>query len=316
MLAERQGYAALVPQSPPAVAAQTAMKPTTILTGPEMGEHIRQLCRSVSRRCLITTWSLGAKVTAGPIQDLWMDERQFTGEIKIILDFDFRFGVHVDPASLGELLLRLGPGKVLRHRACHAKIFVVDDVALVGSANLSASAFSGDVWEAGVRTEDPDLVKAAVRQFRRIERESLEVTMPDVQRLIQASAVREKFEMPRFEWPTHSLGENNNIQSSTARRLGEEFAQLLDTEVDPGDLDDWNQWIAAHPEGFFLNHNAGGRKHFKLHRVTCGIWRSKERDSLVSVPRPRHCDRRILESAALRAGLTPSLCQSCLRGWV
>ncbi|MBK8172691.1 MAG: phospholipase D family protein [Sandaracinaceae bacterium] len=201
-----------------------------------------------------------------------------------------------------------------RHRACHAKLYIVDDVAVLGSANLSERAFSGDVWELGVRTDDSDLVQALVEQFRRIECESVPISKSDMEKLRQVPPQQMEFERPRFEWPQPSDIAGGAASALCGRRLGDEFLRLRGTEVDPGALDEWNAWLLAHPGGYLMNHKAGGARDHKLHRVSCHIWTKTEKSSLVAVPRPRHDDLRILKSAAQQVGLETKPCKLCFRG--
>lgn len=268
-----------------------------VLSGREIGDELQQLASRASERVLVTTWSLGPKVERGPLAGILERSKDLPEDVCIVVDFDFRFGVHVDVRSLRRLIERLGHERVRRHRGCHAKLFVADGVAIVGSANLSQQAFSGTVWEIALRTADPCVVGRLVKHFRAIARESDEITEQDLRTIEHATEASKGQQPPEFAW-----------RSPSEHPFRFPFEALADTEFDVGDAAKWRSWTASHPNGYMLNFNAGT---VRIHRVGCPVWQ-KERLSFAQ-PHPAHVDRQRLETAAKGLGRPSKQCQRCLR---
>lgn len=145
--------------------------------GDEYSEYfdiIQSLSRKARKRVLVTSPYVGS------------DADEILGSIKAS---EKRFVIDLSKTSVGigatnpwtvEKLLKIAKIKKLAN--LHAKIFVFDNKAIVGSANLSWNAFSRRI-EVGTLVDEDEALKVIVNLFEKIWNEAEEISDDDIKRM-------------------------------------------------------------------------------------------------------------------------------------
>lgn len=178
---------------------------TRILWGREIGAELESMCERATTRCLICTWSLGPNIRRGPLKPLF--DHALHGELTIILNSTFTYGVHADPHSVQVLLEAFGSARVLWHQHAHAKIYLIDNEAIVGSANLSTGALCGGAPELALHTTDQHLLRDIQCRFEEIKIDAYPITQRHVTAMHKFLQSQSKTQRPilRFAPPSTSV---------------------------------------------------------------------------------------------------------------
>ena len=134
----------------------------------------------------------------------------------------------------------------------HAKVMLLDDIAVVGSANMSQS--SGSMVEAAIITDQSSIVSGVASFIEQLKRASHRLTAPMIAELCKIEVVRRggfggtqqgkrKNPIKRLGNQTWLVGVREHVRQPTAeeQRRIVQAAEKLDTEVD--ELS-WLRWQA------------------------------------------------------------------------
>ncbi len=125
-----------------------------ILHGDALAKEIRDICDAATRRLWIAVPYLGSLSTVRKhVGRAWIDKDDL--DTRLMVDLDDR--ALLDLRTLQEFARR---GKISSLPGLHAKVFLADDAAVVGSANLTEWAFRRR-YEVGVRLRGTDVQQLA-----------------------------------------------------------------------------------------------------------------------------------------------------------
>ena len=113
----------------------------TILARPQLANELRRICDSVRNRLWIASPYVGSWRVRSVLGRAWWDRNKI--DLRLLTDPDER------PLNRNTALRFAEKGKIKKLRGLHAKLYIVDDRALVTSANLTFAAFARR-HEAGV----------------------------------------------------------------------------------------------------------------------------------------------------------------------
>ena len=121
----------------------------TITTGMELSRGLRELAQDVRRRLWIASPFVGSWfATKCLLDNRW--QRKLGVKVRLLTDVENKGWLN--PTTIRKIA---GRGEIKHLRGLHAKIYIIDDMALVSSANLTRTAFERR-YEFGVFLSDID----------------------------------------------------------------------------------------------------------------------------------------------------------------